>query len=133
MGDPKSTLVRAWMVKARSDLGAARKLASGPEAYLDTAIYHCQQAAEKAIKALLVQNDLRVEKTHDLEVLIERARPVAPVLTELLDHADRLTPYAIAYRYPGEQLVPSAEEFTAALAAAEEIVVCIELLLASQL
>jgi HEPN domain-containing protein len=53
MVDPKAKLVRAWMVKARSDLGTARKLANGPDAYLDTAIYHCQQAAEKAIKALI--------------------------------------------------------------------------------
>src|SRR2546423_3211911 len=43
MVDPKATLVRAWMAKARSDLGTAGKLASGPDAYLDTAIYHCQR------------------------------------------------------------------------------------------
>jgi HEPN domain-containing protein len=129
MVDPKATLVRAWIAKARSDLGTARKLASGPDSYLDTAIYHCQQAAEKAIKALLVQNDLRFEKTHDLEVLIARATPVAPGLSQMLDQADRLTPYAVAYRYPGEELVPSAEEFAAALFAAEEIFACIESLL----
>jgi HEPN domain-containing protein len=132
MVDPKATLVRAWMAKARSDLGTARKLASGPDAYLDTAIYHCQQAAEKAIKALLVQNDLRFEKTHDLEVLIARATPVAPELSKLLDQADQLTPYAVAYRYPGEQLVPSAEEFASALTAAEEVFACIESLVGSE-
>jgi HEPN domain-containing protein len=129
MVDPKETLVRAWMAKARSDLGTARKVASGPDAYLDTAIYHCQQAAEKAIKALLVRHDLRFEKIHDLEVLISRAVPVAPGLSQMLDQADRLTPYAVLYRYPGEQLVPNAEEFAAALSAAEEIVACIESLL----
>lgn len=132
MVDPKAKLVRAWMAKARSDLGTARKLATGPDAYLDTAIYHCQQAAEKAIKALLVQNDLRFEKTHDLEVLIARGASVAPRLSQLLDHADRLTPYAVAYRYPGEELVPTAEEFAAALAAAEEIVACAEALLGDE-
>jgi HEPN domain-containing protein len=131
MVDAKATLVRAWMAKARSDLGTAKKLAQGPDVYLDTAIYHCQQAAEKAIKALLVQNDLRFEKTHDLEVLIARATPVAPGLSKLLDQADRLTPYAVAYRYPGEELVPTAEEFAAALAAAEEVVGCIDSLLGS--
>jgi HEPN domain-containing protein len=77
-------LVRAWLAKAQSDLGTARKLANGPDTYLDTAIYHCQQAAEKAIKALLVQNDLRFEKTHDLEVLIQRATPAAPTLENCL-------------------------------------------------
>jgi len=132
MVDPKGALVRAWMAKARSDLGTARKVASGPDAYLDTAIYHCQQAAEKAIKALLVQHDLRFEKTHDLEVLIARALPVTPGLSKLLDQADRLTPYAVAYRYPGEELVPSTEEFAAALTAAEEIFACIESLLSSE-
>lgn len=129
MVDAKAKLVRAWMAKARSDLGTARKLASGPDAYLDTAIYHCQQAAEKAIKALLVKSDLRFEKTHDLEVLIARGTSVTPRLSLLLDQADRLTPYAVAYRYPGEELVPTAEEFAAALAAAEEIVACVDSLL----
>lgn len=118
------------MAKARSDLGTARKLASGPDAYLDTAIYHCQQAAEKAIKALLVEHDLRFEKTHDLEVLIARAIPVAPGLSDLLDPADLLTPYAVAYRYPGDDLIPTAEEFAAALKAAEEIVARIDSLVA---
>ena len=132
MADSKAELVRAWVSKAQSDLGTARKLGNGPDAYLDTAIYHCQQAAEKAIKALLVQNDLRFEKTHDLEVLIARATPVAPALAKLLDQADRLTPYAVAYRYPGVELVPSGEEFAAALTAAEEIVACVESLLGSK-
>lgn len=130
MVEARRTLVRAWMAKARSDLGTARKLASGPDAYLDTAIYHCQQAAEKAIKALLVEHDLRFEKTHDLEVLIARAIPVAPGLSDLLDPADLLTPYAVAYRYPGDDLIPTAEEFAAALKAAEEIVARIDSLVA---
>jgi hypothetical protein len=37
----------------------------------------------------------------------------------------------VAYRYPGEQLVPSAEEFASALTAAEEIFACIESLVGS--
>ena len=132
MGTPREELVRNWLVKALHDLATARKAASEPDPYLDTAIYHCQQAAEKAIKALLVQNDLRFEKTHDLEILIARATPVAPGLSQLLDQADRLTPYAVAYRYPGEQLVPSGEEFAAALSAAEEIFGVIESLLSPE-
>lgn len=62
-------------------------------------------------------------------MLLARATRVAPQLNQLFDHADRLTPYAVAYRYPGEHLVPSAEELAAALSAAEEVVACIESLL----
>jgi len=51
--EAKRDLVRRWLVKAWHDLAAARKLAGGPDAYLDVAIYHCQQAAEKALKAFL--------------------------------------------------------------------------------
>jgi HEPN domain-containing protein len=49
MDEATYELTRTWLVKARADLGSAHKLASGPDAYLDAAIYHCQQAAEKAV------------------------------------------------------------------------------------
>lgn len=49
MDDPKIELVQSWLTKARNDLGSARRLASDPDPYLDIAIYHCQQAAEKAL------------------------------------------------------------------------------------
>jgi HEPN domain-containing protein len=49
----KLELVRNWLIKAQHDLAAARKLALSPDPYLDVAVYHCQQAAEKAIKGFL--------------------------------------------------------------------------------
>lgn len=73
--EAKRDLMRRWLVKACHDLAAAGKLAGGPDVYLDVAIYHCQQAAEKALKALLVFHDQRFQKTHDLRVLVELARP----------------------------------------------------------
>jgi hypothetical protein len=47
MDDALHELTRAWLVKAQHDLATARKLSLGPDPLLDTAIYHCQQAAEK--------------------------------------------------------------------------------------
>jgi hypothetical protein len=38
------------LIKAQHDLQAARALANQTSPLLDVAIYHCQQAAEKAIK-----------------------------------------------------------------------------------
>jgi len=114
-------LARGWLVKAQHDLAAARKLATGPDPYLDTAIYHCQQAAEKAIKGLLVVQGQRFEKMHNIQILIAQALPFAPELERLLEAAERLTPYATAFRYPGETLEPDRPEFDAAMAAANEI------------
>ncbi len=50
MDETKRDLLKAWLVKAQHDLAAARKLSADPDSYLDTAIYHCQQAAEKPSK-----------------------------------------------------------------------------------
>lgn len=50
--EAKRDLMRRWLVKAWHELAAAGKLSGGPDVYLDVAIYHCQQAAEKALKAL---------------------------------------------------------------------------------
>ncbi|MEK7329019.1 MAG: HEPN domain-containing protein, partial [Chloroflexota bacterium] len=64
MEEAKQQLVQNWLIKAQHDLATARKLSDGPDPYLDTAIYHCQQAAEKAVKGFLVFRDQRFEKVH---------------------------------------------------------------------
>lgn len=119
--ETKIALVKSWLFKAQRDLKAARRLSAGQEPYLDTAIYHCQQAAEKAVKGFLVFHDQRFEKTHDIEALIELALPYDKRFSSCLNAADTLTPYATAYRYPGDPTEPTAQEFGEALKAAEEI------------
>ncbi len=121
MDEAKRKLVAGWLVKAQHDLATARKLAADPDPYLDTAIYHTQQAAEKSIKGFLVLHDQRVVKTYDVRFLITQATAFDDSLSDLSEQAERLTPYATAYRYPDEDLEPEREEFGLALAAAEEI------------
>lgn len=121
MDELKRELVKGWLIKAQHDLATARKLATGPDPYLDTAIYHCQQAAEKSVKGFLVFHDQRVVKTHDVRYLVTLAIPSCGDFSKLLDLAEYLTPFATAYRYPDEILEPEREEFDQALAAAEEI------------
>ncbi|HUT52699.1 MAG TPA: HEPN domain-containing protein [bacterium] len=121
MGEAKSDLVKKWLVKAAHDLASAQKLASDPDSYLDTAIYHCQQAAEKAVKAFLVFNDKRFQKTHDVRELLKIASSFSEELLSLMEEAATLTPYAGLYRYPDENIEPDRDEFDHALAAARKI------------
>ena len=109
------------LVKAQHDLATASKLAADPDPYLDTAIYHCQQAAEKSVKGFLAFHDQRVVRTHDVRYLVTLAMPFDESLSACLESAGRVTPYATAYRYPDEILEPEQEEFDQAVAAAEEI------------
>jgi len=119
MDEAKRTLVQSWLIKAQHDLAAARKLSADPDPYLDTAIYHCQQAAEKAVKGCLVFHDQRFEKTHDIEALISLAIPFNAQFSSWLGAGQRLTSYAAVFRYPGEILEPDQAEFDQALQAAE--------------
>jgi HEPN domain-containing protein len=86
------------------------------------AVYHCQQAAEKALKGFLVYHGLRPEKTHDLGLLIERAMEIEPGFGSWQDAADRLTPFATAYRSPGILDQPNPEDYEEAIDDSETIV-----------
>lgn len=114
-------LVISWLTKAKHDLGTARKIAAGPEPYLDTAIYHCQQVAEKVLKGYLAFHNRPVEKTHDLRLLVAQANALEAQFTLWFDVADLLTPYATAYRYPGDVMEPDRAEFDLAFHAAEQL------------
>lgn len=118
--DAKRSLVHKWLGKARRDLLSAKRLARGNDPFLDTAIYHCQQCVEKSVKGWLVYYDQPFEKTHDLRLLVTLASEVEPKFTRWFDVAEQLSPYATAYRYPGEVLEPTEEEFQQAFKSASE-------------
>ncbi len=119
MDEAKRELVQTWLAKAQHDLAAARKLSAEPDPYLDTAIYHCQQAAEKAVKGFLVFHDQDFEKTHNIRFLVTLAIPFESEFSSWLEAAKRLTPYSGMFRYPGEKLEPDRSEFDQALQEAE--------------
>lgn len=111
--------MQSWLVKALHDLATARKAASAPDPYLDTAIYHCQQAAEKAVKGFLAFHDQPLVRTHDIELLLSLADPFETGFTAWVEAAERLTRYATRYRYPGDVMEPDQQEFDQALNDAE--------------
>jgi HEPN domain-containing protein len=123
MDDATRELVRDWLTRADHDLRSARALAALEEPLLDTAIYHCQQAAEKSVKAWLQAQDDPFPKTHDIEDLVKRATKLHPDFARFDQAADVLTPYVAAFRYPGgaDEPMPAPEEFTEALQHAQAI------------
>ena len=123
MDEAALELVRDWLTHADHDLRSARALAALADPLLDTAIYHCQQAAEKSVKAWLQAKDEKIPKTHDIEELIELAAASHSAFSQHGKAAETLTPYASAFRYPGgfEEQMPSREEFNEALQHAQAI------------
>ena len=64
-----------WVRKAEEDAQAARALAARRPPLRDIVCFHCQQAAEKYLKALLQEKGALVPKTHDLEDLLDLLLP----------------------------------------------------------
>ena len=123
MDESTKELVRDWLTRASHDLRSSRALASLDDPLLDTAIYHCQQAAEKSLKAWLQSNDDPFPRTHDIEDLVEQASGINPDFGEFAGAAAVLTPYVSAFRYPGgfDEPMPTREEFDEALQHAQAI------------
>lgn len=117
MDEPQLRLTREWLTKAAHDLQNARIVSAVPDGPLDTAIYHCQQAAEKSLKAWLVFRKQPVERTHDLTRLVILAAGGDARFLDWEEAANVLTPYASAFRYPGltADPLPSRTEFDEAL------------------
>jgi HEPN domain-containing protein len=64
-------VLRQWVRKAEHDLEAARRIMAVEEGCpYDTVCFHCQQAIEKYLKALLTLSGVPALRTHDLEKLL---------------------------------------------------------------
>ncbi len=112
---------RAWLTKAMTDLRAGDgDLALAPPIPED-AMFHAQQAAEKALKAFLTWHDEPFRKTHDLREIGRQCAGLDVSLDALCLRAESLTPFAWQFRYPGEPSAPTAEETCEALALAREV------------
>src|SRR5262249_26150188 len=105
--------------KAEADVGMARALAGGKTSYPDGVCFHCQQSAEKYLKAILQNLGSPVPRTHDLEELLNRLLLHDATLGVLLKTLAALNRYAVEYRYPGRSA--SDRQARAALRRAEQV------------
>ncbi len=92
---------------------------------LEDLCFHAQQAAEKALKAVLVANLLKFEKTHNLNRLLELL-PEELEIPSLVQEAVILTDYAVMSRYPGDYEPIEDMELRRAIELAQAVVMWAE-------
>lgn len=91
---------RHWVEKAQEDAAVVRTLATQNKLGFGLAIvFHCQQAAEKLLKACLTHHRIDFPKTHDFETLLNMCRDISPEFQTLGETAARLQPFAVQARY----------------------------------
>ena len=100
--------VQLWLEFANADMETADFLYEKQyPRQLEIICYHCQQAGEKAIKALYIAKEIPggIPRKHDLWFLLEQMKNIVDIPESIYDAAEKLDPYAIVFRYPGENRV----------------------------
>lgn len=121
--DPlRAHATRGWLKKTALDLRSAELSLSATPPILEDALFHCQQAAEKALKAFLTWHDRPFPKVHDLRKLAQPCVEIDPTLQPALLQAPLLTGYAWVFRYPETPVDPTREETQRALQLARAVV-----------
>ncbi len=113
---------RAWLTRAIDDLNVADHDLKANPPFVRAALFHCQQAVEKALKGFLTWHDRPFRKTHDLGRLGDQCAEVDGGLGPIVEPAIPLTRGAWEFRYPGEMREPTVEESQEALALARQVV-----------
>jgi HEPN domain-containing protein len=112
------------MRRSHDDLRAAEVDLATQPALISDAAFHCQQAAEKALKAFLTWHDVPFRSTHDLAELGRQCSALDASLEPICRRAEILTAYAWVFRYPGnpgDPDEPTWDEVDTALAIAGDL------------
>ncbi len=96
-------LTREWVEKAEGDFNtSSREMRARKSPNYDAVCFHCQQCAEKYLKAYLQERGQRFRPVHDLIELLELCLPLDGTFELQRDLLKDLTKYAVQFRYPGE-------------------------------
>ncbi|MEK7593056.1 MAG: HEPN domain-containing protein [Patescibacteria group bacterium] len=115
--------VKTWLAFAEYDLKSAKWQLEG-KIYV-SACYSSQQAAEKALKTLLLENGKVPPKIHSLDRLVSALKKIKIDVSEIESDARELDTYYITTRYPGQYGGPEGlydlEDASEAIASAANI------------
>jgi HEPN domain-containing protein len=99
---------QSWLAKAADDLAIADLVLKSEIGVEWAACFHAQQAAEKAVKAVLVHHGIDFPKSHRLD-LLARLLPASDDGFDI-DALTNLAPWAVAGRYPEDIENPTGTE-----------------------
>jgi HEPN domain-containing protein len=119
MTSDKNQYIHQWLSKANEDLLVVHQLINADSIALGVIGFHCQQAAEKFLKAFLIYHDIEPPRTHNLEFLLELCAEIEKKFSEV--DSLNLTDYGVQARYPGDYLVPCRNELNEFIRIVEHI------------
>jgi len=119
MNGDELTYLHQWISKAEEDLLVVKQLMAAEILVKGAIAYHCQQSAEKFLKAFLVFHGVEIVKTHNIEFLLEQCKRIDINFSEIVP--GNLTDFGVEVRYPGDFLEPSLMEIQTMIPVVENI------------
>lgn len=93
--------IQEWIRFAQMDYDSARKMADTFHPVpIEIVCYHCQQSAEKILKAFVIANKGSPIKTHDLAILLKQCSLNTDAFEPYREACTALSSYAALSRYP---------------------------------
>ena len=111
---------KEWVNYSEKDYIAAQFLMTAANPPIEIICYHCQQSAEKLLKAFLIKNDIIPSRTHDLNLLVNECNKIENAISILKKECNRLNDFGVNTRYPNNMEL-ELEDAKIALKDAEKI------------
>ena len=111
---------KEWVNYSEKDYIAAQFLMTAVNPPIEIICYHCQQSAEKLLKAFLIKNDIIPSRTHDLNLLVNECIKIENTISILKKECNRLNDFGVNTRYPNNMDL-ELEDAKIALKDAEKI------------
>ena len=94
--------------KAREDETLVEEVLASQRVSDEIVGFHCQQAAEKFLKAVLSEIGVYFQRTHNLRQLMDLLSDARHPLPDDLNELDTLTPFGTTFRY---DMISAGHEF----------------------
>ena len=117
---PAPVTPRDWLTRARSNLVRCQQ-PKPDEVLWEDLCFDAQQAAEKALKAVLLSKSIASPLVHSIPALLTLLSNAGVAVLAAVEAATRLTDYAVMARYPGPAEPVTADDHRVALATAQAV------------
>ena len=117
---------KEWLRRAKSNLAKARGGRVSEEIYFEDLCFDCHQAIEKSLKSLCIMKKIMFPWTHNISTLVSLLENNGIKATDDVKKAEKLTDFALSFRYPGEEPLATEEQYRDALYLATSVVNWVE-------
>jgi HEPN domain-containing protein len=115
-----SAIIKEWLEKADHDLGSAKLIYLHIPDYFDTIAFHCQQATEKYLKAMLEHYGIEFHRSHNLIYLLDLLSQKIDIDGDVYNMVILLNGFSGQIRYPDNTIFLTKEELETSINISQE-------------